>query len=219
MRTLGHQPCRHVDEAAREPVGAKTHHAGNGSAKIVAPLAACLACAAREPAIGDHAVARLECGHALADRCDLARRLDADHERQPAFGECHAAPAPHVEMIESDRLDADLHLAGRGRRRFGHVDQFKLAVGNKGQRTHSAVPPEWCAIKDQRWMPIAAVRPPSTGRYAPVMYEAAGVSRKATMPATSSGLAKRFAGIWLSIESRYLPYFASISVSMKPGAT
>ena len=49
-----------------------------------------------------------------ADRGDLAGGLDADHQRQLALGEGHAAIAPEVEMIERDRLDADLHLA-RGR--------------------------------------------------------------------------------------------------------
>ena len=34
-------------------------------------------------------------------------------------------------MVERDRLDADLHLAGAGRRRVGQFGQFELAVGDK----------------------------------------------------------------------------------------
>ena len=39
------------------------------------------------------------------------------------------------------------------------------------------------------------VRPPSTGRLIPVMYDAAGEARKATAFAISSGVANRFIGI------------------------
>ena len=46
-----------------------------------------------------------------ADRGDLAGGLRADDQRQLALGEGHAAPAPDVDVIERDRLDADLHLA------------------------------------------------------------------------------------------------------------
>ena len=132
------QPRRHVDEVARESVGVKAHHAGDVFAEIVAPLAAGFASAAGEPAIGNDAIARLERGDAIADRRDLAGGFDADDERKLALGERHAAPAPHVEMIEPDRLDADLHLALSRRGRLRHLDQFELAVGNKRQRTHSS---------------------------------------------------------------------------------
>ena len=88
------------------------------------------------PAPRDDVIARFELGDIIANRCDLARGFDADDERKLALGERHAAPAPHVEMIESDRLDADLHLAVARRRRRRYVDQLDLAVGNKGQRTH-----------------------------------------------------------------------------------
>jgi hypothetical protein len=131
-----HEPRRHVDEVAREAVDVEAHHAADVLAQIVASLAAGLAGAAGQPAIADHAIARLHGGDAVADRRDLARRLDAHDQRQLAFGESHAAPAPHVEVIEPDRLDADLHLAGARRGRLGHVEDVDLAVGDEGQRAH-----------------------------------------------------------------------------------
>ena len=82
-------------------------------------------------AVHHHLVAGLEGGDAGADRGDLAGGFGADHQRQLALGEGHAAKAPEVEVIERDRLDADLHLAVAGRRRGGHVGKFELAVGDE----------------------------------------------------------------------------------------
>ena len=39
-------------------------------------------------------------------------------------------------MIERYRLDADLHFAGTGRGRLGHLAQFQLAVANQSERAH-----------------------------------------------------------------------------------
>ena len=64
-------------------------------------------------------------------RGDFAGGLSADHQRQFPLGEGHAAEAPEVEVIERDRLDADLHLAVAGRRRGRHVGKFELAVGDE----------------------------------------------------------------------------------------
>src|SRR5882672_7880210 len=55
-----------------------------------------------------------------------------------------------------------------------------------------------------RCTPSAADNPPSTGSTAPVTYDAAGDIRNATTEAISSGVAKRRAGIWLSMVSRNL---------------
>ena len=82
-------------------------------------------------AVHHHLVAGLEAGDAGARRGDLAGGFRADHQRQFPLGEGHAAKAPEVEMVERDRLDADLHLAVAGRRRIGHVGQFELAVGDQ----------------------------------------------------------------------------------------
>jgi len=76
--------------------------------------------------------------HARSDGRDLARRFRADHQRQPAFGERHAAPAPYVDMVERHRPDANLHLAGRRRGRGRRLLQLELAVGNEGQRSHES---------------------------------------------------------------------------------
>jgi hypothetical protein len=39
-------------------------------------------------------------------------------------------------MVKGHRLDANLHFAFARRRRRGHVGKFKLAVGDKSERTH-----------------------------------------------------------------------------------
>src|SRR6266852_4115322 len=125
-----------VDEIARKSVDMETKDALHVLAEIIAALAAGLAGAAGERAIHHHRIARHESGHAGANRGDLARRLDADHHRELALGERHAAPAPQVEVVEPDRLDAHLHLARLRRRRRRRIDKLDLAVGNEGERTH-----------------------------------------------------------------------------------
>src|SRR5277367_4535165 len=106
-----HEPRRHVDQVAREAVDMKTHDAGDVFAEIIAALAAGFALAASQPAIGDDMVADFEIGHAVGDGVDFARGLGTNDERQLTLGECHAAPAPDVDVIKADRLDADLHFA------------------------------------------------------------------------------------------------------------
>ena len=87
-------------------------------------------------AVHHHWIADLEAADACADRGDLAGSLDADDQRHLPLGESHAAKAPQVEMIERDRLDADLHLAGAGSERMGHLAQFELAVAEQRERAH-----------------------------------------------------------------------------------
>jgi hypothetical protein len=41
-------------------------------------------------------------------------------------------------MVERNRFHADLHLVRTGRRRRGKLGEFKLAVGNEGERTHQS---------------------------------------------------------------------------------
>src|ERR1700722_8248623 len=114
----------------------KAHDAGDVFAQIIAALAAGLAVAAGQRAVSDNAVADLACGDVAADGDDLARRFDADDQRQLALGKRHAAPAPDVDVVEADRLDAQLHFA-RGRlRRRRDIEQLDLAVADQGQRTH-----------------------------------------------------------------------------------
>ena len=79
----------------------------------------------------DDFVAGLEARDAVADRGDFARGLGADDQRQLALGESHAAKAPDVEMVERDRLDADLHFAFAGRRRRRRDGKFELAVAEE----------------------------------------------------------------------------------------
>ena len=128
------QPCRHVHAVAGKAVDVEAHDAGDVFAEIVAPLAAGL----QVPQVSAPYITTgspgLKLGHAVADGGDLAGGFRADHERQLALGEGHAAKAPDVDVVERDRLDRDLHLvvppAGAGR----DVAQFEFAVGNERER-------------------------------------------------------------------------------------
>ena len=102
-----------LTQVAGEAVDMEAHDAGDVLAQIVAAFAAGLADAAGQRAIHHHRIAGLEAGHAVADRGDLARGFGADDQRHLALGERHAAKAPDVDVVERDRLDRDLHLAGR----------------------------------------------------------------------------------------------------------
>ena len=132
-------PRRQVDEVAGEAVDMEAHDAGDVLAQVIAALAAGFAGAAGQSAIHHHAVAELE-RSVRPDRGDFARGLGAHHQRQLAPGEGHAAKAPEIEVIERHRLDAHLHLAGRGRRRRRHVGKLELAVGDQGEGAHGLSP-------------------------------------------------------------------------------
>ena len=80
----------------------------------------------------------LKLGDAGADCGDLAGGFRADDQRHLALGEGHAAPAPDIDMVERDGLDADLHLVrGRAAAAAATSTQFELAVGNEGERAHA----------------------------------------------------------------------------------
>src|ERR1700722_8054052 len=128
----------------------KAHDAGDVFAQIIAALAAGLAVAAGQRAIGDHAVADFACSDIAADGDDLASGFDADDQRQLALGKRHAAPAPDVDVVEADRLDAELHFAGRWGRRRRHIEQFDLAVADQRERAHGFTRRCRCAVADDR---------------------------------------------------------------------
>src|SRR6266571_2597661 len=129
-------PDGEVEEVASKAVDMKTENALDVFAKVVPALAAGPAFSAGERAIHDDAVPDTKTGYAGSHCRDLACGFRADHQRQLAFGERHAAPAPHVDVIERHRPDPNLHLAGGRRRRRGRLPQLELAVGNEGQRSH-----------------------------------------------------------------------------------
>src|SRR5262249_16768419 len=104
------EPGRQIEQITGKSVDVESHDSTDVFAKIVAPLGAGGACAAGERAIHDNRVATPKGGHAGANPGDLACRLDPDDHRKLAFGECHAAVAPEVEMVERDCLDANLHF-------------------------------------------------------------------------------------------------------------
>ena len=139
---------------------------GHVFAQIVAALAAGLAHAAGQRAVHDDRIARLEIRHAVADGNDFAGCFGADDERQLAFGERHAAKAPDVDMIESDRADANLHLAGRGGGGAGRVGEFKLAVSNKHEREHAHLQTMFTVmeVSDECLAPPKARRQPAIPR-------------------------------------------------------
>src|SRR5580692_4364877 len=114
----------------------KAHDAGDVFAQIIATLAAGFAVTAGLRTVCNDAIADLVGGDVAADSNDLTSGLDADDQRQLALSESHAAPAPDVDVIKPNGLDADLHVA-RGRRRWGSdIEQFDLAVADQRQRAH-----------------------------------------------------------------------------------
>ena len=125
-----------VDQLAGKAVDVEAHHVGDVLAQIVAAFATGAAGAAGERAVHHHRVAGLEARRIRAECGDLARRLGADHQRQLALGERHAAEAPHVDVVERHRLDADLQLARAGGGRRWQVGQLELAIGDEGERMH-----------------------------------------------------------------------------------
>src|SRR5262249_2163784 len=136
-RTRHGEPRRQIEQIAGEAVDMETHDAADILAQVIAAIAAGLAGAAGERAVHHHRRARLERRDVCPDSDDLARGLGADHQWHLALGEGHAAPAPHVDVVECNRLAADLPLVGAGRRRLGRLDAFELAVGEKGERAHA----------------------------------------------------------------------------------
>ena len=136
-----HEPHRHIEEIAGKTIDVKTHHTADVLAQIVAAFAAGLAGAAGDRSIHDDLVADLDSGCAGADHGNLARRLGSDHERQLAFGKCHATPAPDIDVVERDGLNADLHLTRSGRRRRWKLAQLELAVGYKRECAHAPLMP------------------------------------------------------------------------------
>ena len=136
FRRRHHQPRRDVQPFARQPIDVEAADAGNVDAEIVAARTAGRADAAGFRAEQRDDLAAPQIGDALADRRDLAGSLGANHDRQFALGEGHAAPAPHVDVVERDRADPDLHLAGARRRRLLHFERGKRAVVEKLEGTH-----------------------------------------------------------------------------------
>ena len=116
----------------------KTVDAGHMLAEIVAAFAAGAAKPAGARAVNRYQLPRQEVGDTWSDRLDFTGGFGADDQRQLAFGEGHAAPAPNVDMVERHRLDAERHFAQRRRRGRRQVHRFKAAVLDKLQCAHLA---------------------------------------------------------------------------------
>jgi hypothetical protein len=173
-----HQPCRHVDEIAREAVDVKPMMPPTFSHKIVAALAAGLAGAAgqapymttQSPGMNRPCRAR---------RGDLAGRLDADHDRHLALGKGHAAIAPEIEMIERHRLDADLHLARAGAAGGGMSVSSSLRSARRAESPHAS---RGLAAHHQRDVLSRRNRTSSTARGAPWHRGRCSARRRAGSP-------------------------------------
>src|SRR5262249_13793800 len=98
--------------------------------------AARFAGSASQRPIGDDAIARPARGYVGTDPGDFAGGFDANDEWQCALGKGHAAPAPDINMVESDRFDADLNFAAAGLRRCRNIAKLDLAIGNQRERAH-----------------------------------------------------------------------------------
>ena len=122
-----------VGEFLREAIDVEAAHAGDVLAQVLAAARAGGAGAADQRGIRHHAVAGDQRGDAIADRDDLARRLGADAERELSPRECHAAEAPHVDVVQSDIADTKLHLAGGGGGRRLALHHRQFAVGEQLQ--------------------------------------------------------------------------------------
>jgi hypothetical protein len=118
----------------------ETMHAGDVFAEIVAAFAAGLAEAAGARTVDGCQLARQDTADAGTDRLDHAGGFRTDHERHLALGERHAAPAPDVDVIERDGLDAQRHLTWARCIRLRQVDDFKLAVFDELQCAHDMFP-------------------------------------------------------------------------------
>jgi hypothetical protein len=130
------KPRRQVDLFLRETVEMESVHARNMVAKIVAAFAAGAAEPAGACAVDRNELPRQESGDARSDSLDLAGCLCADDQRQLALGERHAAPAPDVDVVERNGLDAQRDLAERGRRRWREFHGLELAVFDELQCAH-----------------------------------------------------------------------------------
>ncbi len=135
-RSRNEQARRQIDLLLRETVEMETVHAGNMFAEIIVAFAARAAEAARTRAIDRDQLPRQHVGDARADGFDDAGGFCADDERHLALGECHAAPAPDIDVIERNCLDAQRHFAGCRCIRFRQVGDLKLAVIDQLQRAH-----------------------------------------------------------------------------------
>src|SRR5262249_16696414 len=76
-------------------------------------------------------------GDVRPDSGELARGFRTHDKRQLALGERHAAPAPHVDMVECDRAHPDLNLARRGRGGRRQIGELEVAVGAERERAHA----------------------------------------------------------------------------------
>jgi len=133
------QAGRQVHGFAGKAVEMETMHAADMLAQIVTAFAAGAAKAAGARTIDRNKLAGQEVGNAGANSINHAGGFRTDHQRHLALGKCHAAPAPHVDVVERDGLDAYRHLADAGGRRGSDVGDFKAAVIEKLQGAHEVI--------------------------------------------------------------------------------
>src|SRR4051812_32690859 len=115
----------------------KAHDTGDVFAEVVTPRLASRALTTSQRTIHHDLLAGPKAVDTFADSSDLARCLRADGKRQLAFGKCHTAITPDIDMIEGNRPHTNLHFACSRWRGWRSIGNDELAVGNKTKRAHS----------------------------------------------------------------------------------
>ncbi len=123
-----------IGECLREAIDVEAAHAGHVLAEVLAAAGAGRANAAHQRGVRHHAISGRQRRDAVADCNHLTRRLGSNCQGELAFGEGHAAEAPHVDMVQPDIADAELDLASSRRGRWVALSQRELAIGQQLQR-------------------------------------------------------------------------------------
>src|SRR5690606_12529018 len=135
-RGRNEQAGRQVHGFAGKAVEMETMHAADMLAQIVTAFAAGAAKTAGARTIDRHKLAGQEVGNAGADGIDDTGSFRADDEWHLALGKRHAAPAPYIDVVDRDGLDAYRHLADAGGRWGCDIGDFKAAIIKKLQGAH-----------------------------------------------------------------------------------
>ena len=164
FRHPDYEAGREIEEIASKAIDVEAENAADVFAEIVAAFATGPALSAGERAIHRDAVADAKTGNIGPNRRDFARGFRADHQRQPAFRERHAAPAPHIDVVERHPPDPNLHLACARSGRLRRLLQLELAIGNEGQRSHGCESPQAVKQDDREVRAVTTAPAPGPAR-------------------------------------------------------
>ena len=122
---------RHVGQFLGIAIQMKSVNALWMFAMIVTAFAAGAANAAGRCAIDGNQITGFQTGYARSDGSDFSRCFRANGHGQLAFGKCHAAPAPYINMVEGNHLDFQLNFTFARRRWRRNIGNFDFTVRNK----------------------------------------------------------------------------------------